>query len=863
MPQGQQYSEEVPVGAEEAERMAALRGFEILDRAAESQFDDIVQLAAFVCDAPMSAVSLVDEHHQWFKARLGLPAIETPRSDAFCSHTIEQAGVMEIPDALQDPRFAHNALVRGDLGVRFYAASPLLAPGGHAIGTLCVLDRRPRQLDERQREALRALADQAMAQVILRQQVVVTQRLEGRFRALVEQSSDLIILVDRAGTVSYISPSVKPILGYELDDPALAGLGALIEDPLSRAAVRSFLSSLTGETVHVHELSVRKKDGSVAILDLRCSNLLDNPSVGAIVFSGRDVTARRQAEIALARSRQQADLVLETANDAYIQIDSNGLVAEWNQQATRMFGWTKDQAMNRPLTDLIVPPLHRADHDRGVARALLHVPVPRKTIFDKLEVTALRRDGTEFPIEVTMWATARPDGDMSFSAFLRDITERRQLEHRLTHQGLHDALTGLPNRYLLTDRLHFALAHSRQDGRRVAVLFCDLDRFKIVNDSSGHSVGDEVLIEVARRLSATVRPADTVVRFGGDEFVVIVDGVETDFEASLLAERIRTVVSGPLHIGGLEIPTSVSIGVVVADGDATPERLISDADGAMYLAKERGRNRIEMFGEEMHRRVRLRLDDERALNRGLDQGEFRVFYQPIVSLANRTLVGAEALVRWQRPGHGLVLPSGFIPLAEESGFIVALGRWVLEQACLQLKVWQHELDEPNLGVSVNLSARQITDRELVSAVGKAVDAAGIDATALTLELTESTLMENLDRSARTLGDLQATGVHIAIDDFGTGYSSLGYLKALPIDTLKVDRSFVVNLGVDPYDSAIVTAITQLGSTLGLRVVAEGVETDAQLTEVRAHGCDFAQGYLFARPMEPEMFSRLIAQERQW
>ena len=697
---------------DDAERLAALRRFGILDTAPEVRFDDLVRLAASICGTPMAAVSLVDEDRQWFKARLGLDVDQTPISDALCAHTIDQREVLEVPDARQDPRFAGSGLVVGPPHLAFYAAAPLVTPEDHAIGTVCVLDCEPRRLDETQRQALRVLADQAMALVLLHQQALLTQRLEARFRALVERSTDLILLVDADGSFRYISPAAREILGHEPDARGLTGLGDVVLEPDVREVLEVALAAPSGSPFTLPEARLRRQDGSVVVLDVRGTNLLDDPAVEAIVLNARD------------------------------------------------------------------------------------------------------------------------------------ITERRALEDRLAHGALHDELTGLPNRQLLRDRLAGALARVARDGCQVGVLFCDLDRFKVVNDSSGHSVGDEVLVQVADRLASTVRSTDTVVRFGGDEFVVVVDGVDDAVEVADLADRVRSALLAPVVVHGHEVPTSVSIGYVVAGGGADPERLVSDADAAMYLAKERGRNRIEPFGSELHARVLTRLDEERALRRALDDGELVLHYQPIVDLPAGRTTGAEALVRWDRPGHGLVLPTSFIAMAEETGLIVELGDWVLDTALAQLRRWREAHPEADPSVAVNVSARQLGSGNLAATVADAIDRHGVDPWAVTLELTESTLMGDVDRSTRTLEALRDTGVTIAIDDFGTGYSSLAYLKSLPIDTLKIDRSFVVNVGRDPYDTAIVRAVASIGRVLDLRVVAEGVETADQAAQVLALGCARAQGHHF-------------------
>ena len=840
-----------PPVSPESERLAALRALEILDTAPEEAFNDLVRLAAWTCGTSMAAVSLVDADRQWFKARLGLGISETPRSDAFCAHTIGQRDVLEVGDATTDPRFADNPLVTGLLGLRFYAAAPLVTLEDFAIGTLCVLDTKPRTLDSDQRMALRALANQTMGQIVLRQQVMTMQRLEARFRAVVEESSDMIVFVDKDGVLRYVSPAVYPILGYQPADLVGRDIRELILSPDALATVRDALQTTAGERTPPAEIRLRRADGTMAHLEFRCSNMINDAAVQALVFHCRDISELRDAEWALERTLHDAVQVLETAHDAYIQLDTDGRVTDWNRQATVTFGWERNEAIGHMISDLIIPDRHRETHRRAFAAAATRTLETGEMIVSDLAVSALRRDGSELPVEVTVWSTQTPAGTLRFSSFVRDVTERQALEERLAHMAIHDDLTGLPNRYLLADRLSSALARAARGHVKVGVLFCDLDRFKVVNDSRGHSVGDEVLREAASRLKETVRSIDTVVRFGGDEFVVVLDGVEDEMDASRLAERIRMALAEPVVVEDLVIPTSVSVGVVVSDGSGDAEQIISDADAAMYLAKEQGRDRIEVFDRALRTRVQARLDDERAIRLALDRNEFRLSYQPIVALADRAIIGAEALVRWERPDRGLVGPGTFVPLAEETGLIVPLGEWVLVEACEQLRRWQEATGDRHLSMSVNVAARQVTAGELGAVVDRVLDCTGIDPRTLTLEVTESTLMENLDQSKRILSELTRAGVRIAIDDFGTGYSSLSYLKSLPIATLKVDRSFIVNLAGDPYDSAIVRAVATIAHALNLRVVSEGVETADQAYEALEHGSDWAQGYYFARPMAAE------------
>ena len=450
----------------------------------------------------------------------------------------------------------------------------------------------------------------------------------------------------------------------------------------------------------------------------------------------------------------------------------------------------------------------------------------------------------------------RFDGDdvNSFEAVanvLAAAIDRAAAEDEIRHRALHDPLTALPNRVLFVDRLERALAHARRDGKRVGVLFCDLDQFKLVNDSLGHEAGDELLGAVAPRLAQALRRSDTVARFGGDEFGILVEGVDDERDATRAAERIAGALVTPFVLRGREHFVTASIGIAIGDGAEPPESLIRDADAAMYRAKERGRGRYEIFDEVMRSRALVHLRTENDLRRALERDELTVHYQPVISLATGELSGLEALVRWQHPERGLLWPGEFIRLAEESGLIVELGDRVLELACRQAVAWQRERpDAPPIGISVNISPRQLVDRTFCDRVRAVLVESDLQPVCLSLEVTETMLVDEFESPAATFERLKELGVGLVLDDFGTGFSSLGYLQRFPFDLLKIDRSFVDRLGTDAANMAIVTAVTGIADALGLGVVAEGVETKAQLDVVTALGCGYAQGFYFSRPLEP-------------
>lgn len=439
-----------------------------------------------------------------------------------------------------------------------------------------------------------------------------------------------------------------------------------------------------------------------------------------------------------------------------------------------------------------------------------------------------------------------------------EIVERRLADQRVTHMANHDALTGLPNRTLLTDRVEQAIARAGRSGNKVALLFLDLDRFKNVNDSLGHGVGDQLLQAVASRLTACLRVEDTAARLGGDEFIISLPELADSAEPARVAARILAELAQPFDVSGHRLPAEVSIGISVYpdDGDSV-QTLLRNADTAMYHAKESGRGNYQFFSQQMNERVSRRLSTETSMRRALDRGEFALHYQPLIHLVRRNIVGAEALLRWPQPDQRVVSPADFIPVAEDTGLIVPLGEWVLREACTQAQAWQAQ--QPGLRIAVNLSPRQFRQQHLVATVEQVLRDTGLAPHLLELELTEGMLMHHADDAVRTLAQLDEMGVHLAIDDFGTGYSSLSYLKRFPIHTLKIDRSFVKDLIDDPDDAAIVTAIIAMARGLDLRVVAEGVETEGQADFLSSLACDLAQGFHFGRPMPAAEFGFRLAQ----
>jgi diguanylate cyclase (GGDEF)-like protein/PAS domain S-box-containing protein len=444
---------------------------------------------------------------------------------------------------------------------------------------------------------------------------------------------------------------------------------------------------------------------------------------------------------------------------------------------------------------------------------------------------------------------------------IQDITDRKRAEEQLLHDAFHDALTGLPNRALFMDHVKMAIQRSRRSGDRLfAALFLDLDRFKIVNDSLGHMVGDQLLVGIAHRLEACLRPGDTVARLGGDEFTILLEDLAGNEDALEVARRVQEAVTQPFNIGGHEVFTTASIGIALSTtGYERAEDLLRDADTAMYRAKMQGKKRHVVFDKAMHDRAMELLQLETDLRRAISRREFFLNYQPIVCLETGHVSSFEALVRWRHPERGLVMPGEFITVAEETGLIIPLGQWVLGEACRQMREWQkHYILDEDVTVSVNLSSRQFSQADLIEQISSALRETGLPSSSLKLEITESMVMENIDTAIDMLTQLRNLGVGLSIDDFGTGYSSLSYLHRFPIDTLKIDRSFVTRMTDNSENGEIVRTIVTLARSLGMNVIAEGVESRAQLTQLRDLGCDFGQGYLFSKPVAASAAFELIA-----
>ncbi|HVT42193.1 MAG TPA: EAL domain-containing protein [Acidimicrobiales bacterium] len=579
-------------------------------------------------------------------------------------------------------------------------------------------------------------------------------------------------------------------------------------------------------------------------------------SVASVALANADLYGE------VARQKDALSAITSSMGEGVCAINEEGRITFMNPSGADMLGWYSLAA------ERDVPQGHAALPVSSETPDFLLEPAKRAMTLRRNVTTYdtrfTRIDGSHFP--VTMTASPVLTGDAAAGAgapgaviVFRDISERTAFEEQLARHAFQDSLTGLANRRLLLDHLDHALLQADRTRNRVAVLFCDIDRFKAVNDELGHQVGDELLRVIGERLRRTVRAGDTLSRFGGDEFVILLEGVASPDDAGEVAKSVLDVLRDPITLStGHEVVATLSIGVAVSEPGKTREDLLHDADQAMYRAKEQGRGgHVAMFGaDKAAARSLNRLSRDTAFQHVVDRGEMEIHYQPLVSLADRRIVGAEALVRWNDPDHGILLPGQFIRLAERNGTIVELEQTVLEQACRQAKTWQREFG-PTLQIGVNVSALHVQERNLAEHVAAVLSSTGLDPAQLCLDISESVAMQDIVLTTSVLGELHALGVHMAIDDFGTGHSSFGHLARFPFDVVKIDQSYVHGVDSDPVKSAIVSAVIALARTIGAATVAEGVESAAQLETLIGLGCSVAQGYYFARPLPTADFGKML------
>lgn len=961
------------IPANEPQRLQALSSYSILDTPPEQAFDDFTHLVSQWLEVPIALISLVDENRQWFKSKVGLDACETPRDWAFCGHAILSPDVMVVEDAAQDPRFAGNPLVTGEPHLRFYAGCPLITPEGLALGTLCIIDRKPRQLTPGQLDVLRRLSRQLVNLLELRRTTLRQREAERRLReqrlelkrlALVAQrTNNLVIMADQHGHITWANEAFETVTGYSLSEAVGRTPGSLLQfggtSPKERLVLRDAVTQRKAARVHILN---RGKQGNVYWMDVDLQPLNDEEEgfLGFVAIE-TDITS-------LIRQREHLDAMFEALPVGFLQLGADRTIQRSNLLAQHMLDWPlaapgcqlphqldaliqdvmqghrgygqqmvvvpngvghdrwlqisaaplrgtlgqpegvlialADQTeqvqlgqymelasataelchwhWHLPSLRLDVSELWRQrlkwDSDGLSPGALLHPDDQRRAMQEMRSILRGGRQAFRFECRIRSgeggWRWVLCGGAVTqrnakgkaitLSGILLDIDERKRMEQALEAAATTDALTRLPNRLLLKDRLQQALTAALRHKRFGALLFLDLDHFKRINDSHGHSVGDELLQAVASRLQSQLRSCDTLARMGGDEMLVLVPelaaGQETARElAKAIAKKLHHTLDEPLKLNETSVRIGASIGITLfpKSADETVEDLIREADTAMYVAKGESRGTWRQYEPEMHLAVtqRLRLDNDLRL--ALERNEFHLCIQGKWTTKGE-LTGGELLLRWTHPERGNVPPGDFIPVAEDSELIVPLGKWILTQACHIAR--QVRAVKPNFVVSVNLSPLQIRQVEFVADLRSALKHAGLEHDALIFEITEGVVLQH--ELAQKIVELESDGFRFSLDDFGTGYSSLAYLKRLPVHELKIDRSFVRDIEDDADDAALVQAILSIARRFGIKTVAEGVETQAQAWFLHSSGCDLLQGYLFDKPRKVEAFLADLARPMQ-
>jgi len=672
----------------------------------------------------------------------------------------------------------------------------------------------------------------------LRTTQALIRRRDAVMSALAANASDIALMVDLEGRVLYVSPSAAVILTVALGDVVdMVDLPTVHPD--DRAAVRSMIAEVCATPGACVTITYRSTDqsGQWRWVEQVVTNRVDDDDIGGLVLNLRDVHERVQAEQALRDSEARYRLIAETAQEGIMTTDRDGTILYANRRMAELLGRPIEELFGYRSHELSSQKVGSMVRDRTRRRHLIGS--------EQYEVAQEDANGVRRILHVSASPLPGVNGTPSGSlAMVTDVTAAREAEDELRRQALHDALTGLPNRTLLLDRVQHALNRQQRDHKPVAVLMADLDQFKLVNDCLGHAAGDALLVTFGQRISACVRPGDTVARSSGDEFLVLCPDVD-EVQAQQLAGRVLAALSAPVDVGGRTITVTASIGVAVTPA-SDAETLVGHADAAMYAAKSRGRARSAVFDAVLAHRARHELELSNDLRRALATDELALYYQPVVDLPTGHAIGVEALCRWKHPEHGFVPPAEFITVAEQSGLIEALDHWVVRRACLDAVAMRQAGVLPlSAYVAVNLSARNLGDGTLEMVLRQAAESAGLPFDALVLEVTESGVMDDPEKARSLLANLRSLGASIAIDDFGTGYSSLAYLRKFPVSTLKIDRSFVTNIADDSDNLAIVAAIIDLARALNLTTVAEGIETPGERALLAELGCAAGQGYLWS------------------
>ena len=664
-------------------------------------------------------------------------------------------------------------------------------------------------------------------------------------------------LYDENWTMVFISQGSHGLTGYAPSDMLYNKRISYeqITHPADRTWVRSrFAEVAAAGKAFEAEYRIVHADGGIRwVLERGLPLFNESGEVEALEGFIQDITLRKRSEEVALEAEERYRSIFENAIEGIYQTTPSGTYLNFNPALARIYGYDSIDDLIHGISDI----QKQLYVDPGKRNEFVNLMQAQGRV-QHFEAQVYRKNGDIIWITENAREVRDADGNLMFyEGTVEDITERKNYEQQIEYQATHDSLTGLPNRTLLADRLQQCISFADRYHSKVAVAFVDLDQFKMINDSMGHHIGDEMLVTMAARLAACVRDSDTVVRLGGDEFVLLINGLHKVEDVSQSMQRVLATIAQPFAINGWDYAVSCSIGVSIYPDDGSDyNTLLKNSDSAMYKAKQAGRNNFQFYTRELNTMLMERLDIEYRLRRAIENGEFQLYYQPKVDFVSGRICGVEALVRWQPPGEEMISPGSFIPVAEETGMIEEIGSWVLNEACRKARELRGMLGYP-VPVAVNVSPRQFRQPGLVRMVENALQRAGLDAGCLELEITESMLVHDTEKFIETLHALKALGVSLAIDDFGTGYSSMAYLKHFPIDRLKIDKAFVDDLETEPANLAILRAIVALGQSLGLKVIAEGVETQYQYDYLRSIGCDEFQGYFFSRPVTAEVLEGMV------
>ncbi len=666
-------------------------------------------------------------------------------------------------------------------------------------------------------------------------------------------------LVDLEWTMIFVSKGCQELTGYSVEGLIFNKL--ISYERITHEDDRSFVRTAISQAIQQHtrfeiEYRIKHSDGHIVWVCERGNPIYDeHGDVQAIEGYIQDISERKNAEQSLRDAETRFRSIFENSIEGIFQTTPNGRYLIVNPALARMYGYSSPEhlmsALNNIQQQLYVSPSRREDFVQMMAD-YGHVK--------NFESQVYRQDGSIIWISESARMVHDDSGRLLYyEGTVEDVTDRKSYEQRIEYQATHDSLTGLPNRYMLNDRLQQHINFADRYQTRLAVAFLDLDQFKLINDSMGHEAGDQLLITISDRLVSCIREADTVARLGGDEFVILLSNIQKLDDIALSMQRILTAVAETCSINGLEFVTSCSVGVsIYPDNGDDPNTLIKNADTALHMAKQAGRNRYQLYTQELNERLTERVMMEYRLRLALERNEFLLHYQPKIDFSTGLISGAEVLIRWQPPGEELIPPIKFIEIAEETGLIEKIGEWVIITACHEAKALQAKLGRP-VPIAVNVSPRQFRQSNLADKIKNILESTGLAPSLLTLEITESLLVDNPQKFIDTLHALKCIGVKLAVDDFGTGYSSLAYLKDFPVDWLKIDKAFVSTLESEPSNAAILNAIIVLGHSLGIKVIAEGVETAYQHKYLQEIGCDELQGYYFSKPVPLYEFEALLTQ----